>query len=546
MKKRLVALLLGMIMIVSLATGCSTNEQPVENNAPQAADQATEPAGTTAATEAVDGKLPVDYFAGTEITIAAKKKSSNTAESFNDKLVFKMAEEATGIHVNWIEVESAGASERLSVMLASKEQPDAYMGMMWNEDMIANSSMFYDLSEEGLLETYAPDVLAIIEEVKADTGADMMEMMKLTDGSIRGLPGNSACSPTSDTQGVCIINKVWLDKLGKEIPTTAEELYDVLCAFRDNDMNGNGIQDEIPMTFCNNNSSNLLWYCAGSFGFDGAVAYPYLDVEDGKINSTVDTDEWKAFLEYYNKLRNEGLLDVEGFSQTVEQLNAKVAENKVGVYVAWSAPEATEDMEFVLMPNVQGLDGVAPRHQGANGRISAIMAGFVITKDSKNVEAALHFWNYLHTSVDIMNAAYCGEKDVVWFQESEDYCYDDTSTDEAQANYDYNSMNNFGNPLRPLRAFTGKQGARYEMVEQIRDMMIMAGDDIPSKFVDPLAVEERTFIEADLFDFVNGFAAKAIMDGVTDDSWNEYLDELKSYQYYEWLDWYQRYMDGTI
>lgn len=44
-----------------------------------------------------------------------------------------------------------------------------------------------------------------------------------------------------------MINKVWLDKLGLEVPTTLAELKEVLIAFRDGDPNGNGIQDEIPM-----------------------------------------------------------------------------------------------------------------------------------------------------------------------------------------------------------------------------------------------------------------------------------------------------------
>ena len=36
------------------------------------------------------------------------------------------------------------------------------------------------------------------------------------------------------------------DNLGLEAPTTVDELYDVLVAFRDNDPNGNGQKDEIP------------------------------------------------------------------------------------------------------------------------------------------------------------------------------------------------------------------------------------------------------------------------------------------------------------
>ncbi len=36
-------------------------------------------------------------------------------------------------------------------------------------------------------------------------------------------------------------------KLGLEVPTTVDELHDVLYAFRTQDPNGNGLQDEIPL-----------------------------------------------------------------------------------------------------------------------------------------------------------------------------------------------------------------------------------------------------------------------------------------------------------
>ena len=44
------------------------------------------------------------------------------------------------------------------------------------------------------------------------------------------------------------INKNWLEKLNLAVPTTTEELKNVLIAFRDNDPNGNGQKDEIPLS----------------------------------------------------------------------------------------------------------------------------------------------------------------------------------------------------------------------------------------------------------------------------------------------------------
>ena len=45
------------------------------------------------------------------------------------------------------------------------------------------------------------------------------------------------------------INKAWLDELGLEMPETTEDLKTVLKAFKENDLNKNGKNDEIPLSF---------------------------------------------------------------------------------------------------------------------------------------------------------------------------------------------------------------------------------------------------------------------------------------------------------
>ncbi len=44
------------------------------------------------------------------------------------------------------------------------------------------------------------------------------------------------------------IYKPWLDKLGLKMPETTEELYQVLKAFKEQDPNGNGQADELPLS----------------------------------------------------------------------------------------------------------------------------------------------------------------------------------------------------------------------------------------------------------------------------------------------------------
>ena len=45
------------------------------------------------------------------------------------------------------------------------------------------------------------------------------------------------------------INTQWLDNLGLEMPTTTEEFYQVMKAFKEQDANGNGdLNDEIPLS----------------------------------------------------------------------------------------------------------------------------------------------------------------------------------------------------------------------------------------------------------------------------------------------------------
>lgn len=128
------------------------------------------------------------------------------------------------------------------------------------------------------LAEYAPHVWALLE-----ANPEWMEAVSLPDGAIVALPSINELTPNNTMW----INKTWLDRLKMGVPTTAEELTEVLRQFRDRDMNQNGSRnDEIPLSFV---SMWDLRFLAHAFGIN-ADDY-YLTGQNGKISEVLTTEE---------------------------------------------------------------------------------------------------------------------------------------------------------------------------------------------------------------------------------------------------------------
>ena len=562
MKKRIAALFLVLSMVAAMFAGCANNpaeETQGKTEAPTDQTQGTEATQGTDDTQEPEAEgIPVDYFAGTELTIAVKKHNYDTGESWGDKPAMKAAEEATGIKINWIMIDS-GQNERINAMLAG-DMPDAFIGNMIKEATIgANMGLFYDLSEEGLLETYAPDALEDIMQLEGG-----LDLITWPDGSIRSLITNDACNYNNDAEGIMVINKAWLDKLGLKVPTTAEEFYNVLCAFRDNDMDGDGDPtNEIPF-----NSTEKFWAGKiiqganswGIAGYNNSVKSHYFQLKNGKVTPTVDTDEFRGFLEFYHKLMDEDLLNRDCFSETNDQRSAKLLSGNVGVF--WSlTPEDVGDLElakdYVTLPPFQALEDVEPVKSGTRDKETFYNNGLTISAKCENVEALLHWWNYLSSSTEKKYFVKFGEKGGSWDIDANGNVYmktpDNITADFTLNNYQYT----YGwcsysplilkdeLPIVDTKDPYASDAWRKCMVDEVYDMLPTESFSA-KKFSSPEAVDERSFIETELDAYLTNFVATSVVEGVTDDSWNAHLQQLKTVQYYEWLEWYQKYIDGTL
>ena len=107
-----------------------------------------------------------------------------------------------------------------------------------------------------------------------------------------------------------------------------------------------------------------------------------------------------------------------------------------------------------------------------------------------------------------------------------------------------------GGPLAVLDEYYGKyvtcpDDAQYRL-DWIKDYYT---DDMHCKYVYPRVfmssedTEKLSAIQTDLVSYLNSSKAEFIRDGITDDSWNAYINQVDSYGLDQYLEIYQKYFD---
>ena len=167
--------------------------------------------------------------------IATVRWTDTWPTDFLESGVMKELEEKHGINIEWEIYYNSDWSEQKSLLLASGDLPDAFLGSIClnTSDMTQNKSLFLDLTDL-INEENMPNLTSIFE-----SDPEMKAVCTDRDGKIYSLPKKLGLRPEACGNSL-YINKEWLDNLGLEIPTTYEELETVLEAFVTEDADGDG------------------------------------------------------------------------------------------------------------------------------------------------------------------------------------------------------------------------------------------------------------------------------------------------------------------
>ena len=208
--------------------------------------------------------------------------------------VLKALEAAVGIEINPIQVPPGDENAKLNAMIAAKQLPDLFTCELKDAAAFIEEGMIIPLDE--LLDKCGGDIRKEMDGVLGNVPANQI------DGQIYMIPRGS----TKYTNNLNI-RVDWLKKLGLEMPTDLDSLYNVLHAFTYDDPDGNGQKDTVGMvlTMAQENQWDNLF---GAFGI--AYMKNYL-LEDGTVTTWMKSPRFLDAISYLRKLYQEGVIDPE-------------------------------------------------------------------------------------------------------------------------------------------------------------------------------------------------------------------------------------------
>ena len=244
-------------------------------------------------------------------------------EDMNTNDVSLWLEEITGVKVTYDQVPSENIKERVALMMAGNDLPDAFLNCGIESAQLvqygAEDGAFVALDE--YIEEGAPNLKKAMEAFEQG-----IDMLREVDGHIYSLPAINPCYHCSRAMKMWI-NDAWVQNLGLSHPTTTDEFYEMLKAFKENDPNGNGVADEIPLT-----GSTDGWYTQSlAFVIPSFLYFDYekkgfvLNDEQQVVNG-LSAEGFREAMRYINKLYSEGLLYEGTLTQKNDQLK-KLVEN---------------------------------------------------------------------------------------------------------------------------------------------------------------------------------------------------------------------------
>ncbi|MFM9327826.1 ABC transporter substrate-binding protein [Paenibacillus mesotrionivorans] len=313
-------------------------------------------------------------------------------KGYGDVEAYKEIQKRTNINLKIQDNDTANLSQ-FNIMLASGTYPDiiyvpgSYPGGIAK---LVEDGVAIRLNE--LIDKYAPNYKKLLDE-----NPQIKKQVMLDDGTIAKFPQVNLDLRRNAWSGT-MIRQDWLDKVGLKTPTTIDEWYTALKAFKNTDLNGNGKLDEIPL-----GDQNSFGSIASFSTAYGLLTSFQINPNTGKAAYGPYEPAFKDFLTTMRKWYQEGLIDSEFAATDKKGFEAKFSNNMVGAYGGTITGINTYKNQLKsTVPNFK-LVGVTPpvgpagkSYSGAGQLAQYVpLEGAVVSSQAKDKETVMKMLDFM-------------------------------------------------------------------------------------------------------------------------------------------------------
>lgn len=336
--KRIVAIVLGMVMVLSILAGCGngSGSTPETTKAPENAAQ-TQTEGKTEVQPADPlGKYEEEitlrgaFLSGSDVTYIPGNPDYDSAEK---NMWISAYKDMLGINVtyDWVSADWDAYSTKWNLAMAQGKLPDFGMVDAAAYSMLLDADLVMDMTD--IFEEYASDTYKAYLE--ADGG--VTREFSTRNGRLMGLP---LTGKQPDSVSTFWIRQDWLDELDMEVPTTIDELVEVAQAFVDNKMGGSDTYGLAISNSIKDPNHSVVGFLEG---YGAALEKWVVDDTTGKLVYSSVMDNVKAPLLKLQEMYANGLINQDFAVSDSGITGEDVAAGKVGiVFGSYYAPTGTD------------------------------------------------------------------------------------------------------------------------------------------------------------------------------------------------------------
>lgn len=527
--KKLAAMLLAATMTMGLVA-CGNTDESVKDS--QVESTATEEGSSEA--EEVSSGITFPLEEEVTFTFMGLDSTGQLAQIVENDYLMQKLYEKTNVKIEILPLPATDTMSVLNGLFTSNSEGDVISVNNFSDaniQQLAGAGLLQPLNDYVFDEELMPN----FNERVLSEASTMSSVMSFPDGNIYCLPRYDSLKG-SFLESTMWINKTWLEQLGEEIPTTLEDFERVLKLFVENDMNGNGKDDEIGILLRQGDGYAHFEALLGMWGIptkDGTFEN-YIYLEDGKVIFAPTTETWKEAIKTFNQWYEDGLVWDECFTGTAETKNAKLTSEELifGVTMDQLPPTGHED-DYVQMtpPTVEGYNTRWYLHPGINGSHTTL----AVTRSCENVDILMAWLDQFYSFETTLEYMY-GEAEV-WnwgFNEEGKFVNEGLSTEEYNKAAEDNAIVRYilmlpyainSEDYEERVAIEGNVKTKqdnYELYESVLNTELW-----PRPYIKEEVSTRLTELRTDIFNTLNSKKAEWITGAADIDAdWDAYLESM--------------------